>query len=373
MDCPVRFVIELLRSNGESIGHAPVEPDWEPAIEWTRLAGLRTRGVWAPQSAAERGIEPLWHQTLGEPHMRGFRVHLGPAGASGWFEDFPIQYYKDQARAASTRLVAQGVLESGESFLYRMTAFARPAPAAARVSAFALEDVPPPLGILHTPLAPFMAASAPRQVDGVDAFPVFLPQAVLDEATALTIAAGESETGGFLIGHLHHAADAPTAGVGCQIFVEVTALLPARYTVGSGTKLTFTSDTWTDARATITLRGHHEHLLGWFHSHPQFAWCAAKGCSPEAQRSCSQASGFLSEDDGILHRTMFPRAFTLALLITRTIGGCAAALFGWQQGMLASRGFRVIGVQRALPSSESSDGAAPQAAFGVNAPLPVSQ
>ena len=40
---------------------------------------------------------------------------------------------------------------------------------------------------------------------------------------------------------------------------------------------------------------------------------------------------------------MFPRAFTLALLVTRTIVDCTPTLFGWRQGRLSSRGFHVIG------------------------------
>lgn len=367
MDNDVRFVMELLRSTGETIGHAPVEPDWEPAIEWTRLAGLRTRGIWAPEAAAERGIEPLWHATLGEPNVRGFRVHLGPSDACTWFEDFPISYFKAQARAASARLVEQGVLESGESFLYRMAAFACPAPTAPSVaSAFATEDAPPPLAVRDTPLDPLLAASALQHAGAADTFPAFVPQTVLDEATALTVAAGESETGGFLIGHLHRASEASMAGAPCEIFVEVTALVPARHTVGSSAKLTFTADTWTDARAAIALRARHEQLLGWFHSHPQIAWCAAKGCSPEAQRTCSLASGFLSEEDRLLHRTIFPRAFTLALLMTHTIDGCVPALFGWQHGMLAARGFRVLGA-RPAPASPDAHDAGPHALLSAGA------
>jgi hypothetical protein len=344
MERGIRFVMELLRSTGQTVGHAPLDPDWEPAIEWTRLAGLRTRGVWAPDAAAERGVEPLWHTTRGEPDVRGFRVHFRSREGEAWFEDFPITYFRAEARAASARLVEQGALESGESFLYRLAAYPGLAPAApAPASAFVTEDAPAPLAVIDTPLDTLMAASAPAHADVTDTLPVFIPQAVIEEATALTIAAGESEAGGVLIGHLHRASEPSPGGAGREIFVEVTALVPARHTVGSSTKLTFTSDTWTDARTAIQLRNRCEQLLGWYHSHPQFAWCAARGCSPEAQRSCTRAAGFLSEEDCLLHRMMFPRAFTLALLMTRTIGGCVPALFGWQHGVLAERGFRVIG------------------------------
>ena len=251
--------------------------------------------------------------TLGEPYMQGFRVHLGRSDACVWSADFPLTYFRAQARTASARLVEQGVLKDGDSFLYRLTAFPHgDAHKASSAPAFTTEDTPPPLALLDTPIDTWLARSVAQHETAGDEFVVFVPQAVIDEATTLTLAAGDAETGGFLIGHLHRVRDAEPAGAAHEISVEVTALVPARHTVGNSVKLTFTPDTWTDARAAIALRARGEQLLGWFHSHPQAAWCRANGCSEQAQRSCSQGAGFLSEDDGLLHRTMFPRAFTLA-------------------------------------------------------------
>jgi hypothetical protein len=83
-------------------------------------------------------------------------------------------------------------------------------------------------------------------------------------------------------------------------------------------------------------------VLGWFHSHPQLAWCREKKCSPEAQRRCAAAVGFLSAEDVALHRTMFPRAFTVALVMTHSINGIRPRLFGWRAGSLEPRGYRVL-------------------------------
>ena len=158
---------------------------------------------------------------------------------------------------------------------------------------------------------------------------------VLDEATVLTTRAGDHETGGILLGHLGRGGEAP------EIFVEITAIIPARHTVGSATSLTFTSDTWTDVRRAVALRGGDELVMGWFHSHPQLAWCREKGCSLERQRHCAAADGFFSTDDLALHRTMFPRAFTLALVMTLSVKGTLPRLFGWRAGLFEARGFRV--------------------------------
>jgi proteasome lid subunit RPN8/RPN11 len=349
MDCDFHLVMELVGATGERLGQVPLEPDWEPATEWTRLVGLRTLGVWAPEAEAERGVEPLWHSTLGEPYVRGFRAHLGRGDGSAWFADFPLAYFAGDARVASTDLVTQGRLKAGDEFVYLTTAHARQVPVVSRASSrFDAVDAPPPLALIETPLEPFLAASAVRHADRGEDLPVFIRQPVLDEATRLTEQADDRETGGVLIGCLRTANDGPRTVPARELFVEVTALVLARHTVGDSLKLTFTSDTWTDVRAALALRGRGEQLLGWFHSHPQAAWCRTKQCSLEQQRACPRAAGFLSEEDCTLHRTMFPRAFTVALVMTHTIAGCVPAVFGWRTGMLGARAFRVL--DEAIPA-----------------------
>ena len=122
--------------------------------------------------------------------------------------------------------------------------------------------------------------------------------------------------------------------------------------MGTSTTLTFTSDTWTDVRRAVELRAGGELVLGWFHSHPQLAWCREKACSAEEQRQCPAAEGFLSSDDQVLHRAVFPRAFTVALVMTRSARGILPRLFGWRSGSLEPRGFRVLA--EATVSGESA-------------------
>jgi len=340
--------MELLRPGGELLGHASLDPDWDPAIEWTRLAGLRTRGVWAPESQAERAIDPLWHSELGEPFMRGFRVLLASPEGCEWYSDFSIRYFAELARTASAMLIEKGTLASGERFLYRSLAYeADAADGSERSPLFTTVDHPPPLVLRDLP-ADALAAATPRHADAqADDFEVYIPGGVLEEASMLTAAAGDVETGGVLIGHLGR--ELNTA----EICVAITALIPARHTVGHSTKLTFTSDTWTDVRRAVELRGLGEMVLGWFHSHPQLAWCREKGCSPEQQQQCPSAAGFFSTDDCALHRTMFPRAFTIALVMTHSGVGTLPRLFGWRAGLLEPRGFRVLA--QPMPIREVSD------------------
>ena len=332
-----RYVLALFRANGEAVGQVALTPDWEPAVECTRLAGLRSFGIWAIDSGSERSVEPLWHAELGEPHVARFRVHLSAAADHEWFEDFPaIRYFADAAREAAARLIESGTLTKGETFRYRPAAFRRPANGAAASSlSFDVADAPTPLSLRPTSLARFLESSAVCGPVNPGDFEVLIPQWAVDEAAALTREAGPRETGGVLIGHLHQ--DPITR----EIFAEVTAQVPARHTQGDSVKLTFTSDTWTDVRSAIALRRREEIMLGWWHSHPAIEWC--KHCPPESQRVCRLAKGFVSADDRALHRAMLPRAFSVALVMTNALTGVTATLFGWRAGLLEPRGFRLLG------------------------------
>jgi hypothetical protein len=332
-----RYVLELFRTSGEALGQVALTPDWEPAVECARFAGLRSFGEWATQSGAEQSVEPVWDAHLGEPYVAAFRVHLAAPGAHEWMEDFPAtRYFGESAREAAAQMAETGALGKGDRVLYRLAAFARPSPeAAASPFQFDAADTPPPLGLRQTAISGFLASSALcADRDDRDA-EVLVPQRAVDEAAALTREAAARETGGILIGHLHR--DPITR----EIFVEVTAQIPARHTKGDSVKLTFTSETWTDARRAIGLRRRDEIMLGWWHSHPAIEWC--KACSPESQRVCRLATGFLSADDKALHRAMFPRAFSVALVMTHALTGMSAMLFGWRSGLLEARGFRLLG------------------------------
>jgi len=342
-----RMVMELLRPGGELLGHSSLDPDWDPAIEWTRLAGLRAHGVWAPGSEAERAIDALWHSELGEPFMRGFRVTLADGAGLAWHEDFSIRYFADLARGASADLIEKGTLAAGDPYLYRALAYEPDAAEAPDDPVFATVDRPPPLVLRDLPPTALAAASPMRSDAQADDFEVYIPSEVLEEASTLTARAGDVETGGILIGHVGRSSPSgdttsPLTTSREEMCVAVTALIPARHTLSHSTKLTFTSDTWTDVRQAVELRGRDELVLGWFHSHPQHAWCRERGCPPAQQQQCASALGFLSAEDGVLHRTMFSRAFTVALVMTHSARGILPRLFGWRAGLLEPRGYRIL-------------------------------
>ena len=119
----------------------------------------------------------------------------------------------------------------------------------------------------------------------------------------------------------------------------------ARHAQGQLTRLTFTAESWTAVQAALDLRRKAEMMLGWWHSHPSRVWC--QKCPVEKQKVCPLAMDFFSEHDRQLHRTVFPRAYSVALVVNDSVNGLSYSLFGWREGVVASRGFACIGGPRA--------------------------
>jgi hypothetical protein len=252
-----------------------------------------------------------------------------------WFTDFPVTgFFADAARETAAKLLEAGHLAPGTRVRYAVAAYPEETrrPDGNRLSFdTAVRDTSPRLRA--RPLAAFVNGSIVDGPEDPADFPVVLPRDVLDEVSSLALDAGGRETGGVLIGHLSR--DDRQREVG----LEITAQIAARHTVGDVGKVTFTSDTWTDVRAAVALRNAGELIVGYWHSHPASAWCA--DCPVERQRVCRLAKGFLSADDKLLHRTMFPAAFTQALVITPSIAGVDTRLFGWRGGVLQPRAFHL--------------------------------
>lgn len=336
------YAIDFHREDGTAICQIAVEPEWMPALEWVHFEGIRA-GVLPPSMVANLAggayrVDPVWHPTAGQPRVSGFRITVPANGASAVSRQIPTAYLRGVVEQASAVFVEKGVLQTGETFRYVVSAFASTAraPHAAGLD-FTVEEIPQPLPLNESALETFLCGAMRPDSQHVDGdLPVFIPQAVLEETKELARLAGDVETGGVLVGFLHHDAGIP------EIFVEVTAQIGALHTEAASTKLTFTPDTWAAVRAALALRKRGEVMVGWWHYHPDF--CRLRNCPLENRLRCTAASAFFSGEDVALHTALFARAYNTALLISDSAAtGLNAALFGWRQGMVKARGFYTTG------------------------------
>jgi hypothetical protein len=336
----------MCQEDGTPLEQVAVEPDWEPAHECVRLAALEA-GL--PPDEAFRlapDVEPIWSEERGLPYLDGCRIRsrAGPPAAL----EVGVRYFARAAREAASGLVDQGRLATGDRFLYRLLGFqAEPRPAPAGPCHRARAGVTR-ISVQAGSLGPLLQRASAETSEGAEAdLPAFVPAPVLDEMAWHTGENAGRETGGILAGYLRR------DGERARLFLEVTAQIPAPHTESDQSKLTFTADTWTEVRSVLELRRRRELMLGWWHSHPVREWC--KQCPEERQRVCALADGFLSDHDRLLHRAVFPRAFTLALVVSDVaFGSPRVAAFGWRSGMLERRGFHRLPAERSAPSAPST-------------------
>jgi len=342
---PYQYILDILTEDGRQLDRVVLAPDWKPALAWVQFEGVREGRLPAVTAAVPGEVEPIWDGRAGEPIVAAFRAVIPADGRGPVAREIPKTYVRDLAQQASAKLVARGVLQAGDVFRYVISAFPVPAVAPADAlpaNGFSVEEIVQPLPLADAPLASFFAqavVAGPDEPTGH--LPVFLPRRVLDEAVAAAREAGDVETGGVLVGKLRRDSGARD-GAAPEIFVDVSAQIPALHTRSQSTKLTFTAETWAAVQVALTLRRRDELMLGWWHFHPDF--CRLRDCPVERRARCTGASPFFSAEDVHLHATCFPSAYHVALLISDSTaaGGLTWSLFGWSQGMVTARGFHVL-------------------------------
>jgi proteasome lid subunit RPN8/RPN11 len=321
-------------------------PDWDPCREWLRFQALRRGAAAGVALALPCEHTPRWDAERGAPYVSGV-LGIVADPVSGYVRgEFGLSAFADAGKAAKAQLVEEDVVEEGTCVPFAV--LAHPSLDAA--------SVPDRPRLRSRPLAPDLSlssASLAESLDGArslgepatgDDVRVLIPADVLAEYEQLCRAHEGQEVGGLLVGHIRR-------DVGSRdLFVHVTAQLPARHTAASATRLTFTPDTWNDLRASLALRGQGEIAVGWHHAHPVRRWCAK--CPEERQRTCGLRGDFLSEDDRLLHRAIFPRAYGIALVVNDVAFAAPTfSLFGWRRGVLELRGFDVTAARPLSPDS----------------------
>jgi hypothetical protein len=335
------YIFNLYKADGTPLGDREVEIDWEPALEWCHLLGIR-RGKLPPFfNIGTYDIEPIWHSEYKEPYMAGFRaIILGDSDCASFFTDFPLSYFAAYARKALQFYVINGALAQNESFRYSMSAFpCEPTHSKDMQNPgdFTVQEVPRPLPLGEKSLHYLLSSSVPFGKENDSDIPVFIPQNVLHEAGSRTQEAGAKEVGGILIGYLHRESDST------EIMAEATAEIPAEYSLSDLCSLSFTHDTWTAVSAAIDLRNRDEIMLGWWHSH-SYMKETCQNCKRIEDKSCDFTAVYMSDKDCALHRTAFYRAFTFALVFGDTpCAGLNYGLFGWRHGRIQQRAFHILG------------------------------
>jgi len=204
-------------------------------------------------------LEPCWDAHLGQPYLNGLRAMVAAEARPAVAVHIPLSYFSELARAASAPLIASGKLAKGDIVEFRVCAYPDERHELEDGWADELLSVRPEpqnIALDDRNMDDFLADSdACGRID-VDEMPVFIPRELLSDVAGLMLHAGASETGGILVGHLHR--DRRRR----EIFLEVTAQVPAEHAQHELTRLTFTPDTWAAADAVLALRGRREIYVG---------------------------------------------------------------------------------------------------------------
>ena len=341
------YALAVYRHDGTAIGQYAIDVDWEPARQWARHVAICEghRNGWHDSAQ----VLPIWH-TSGKPVLRGFRVLLRSNGLPAVACDFTTAFFAAPARALSSTLVDAGALSRGEVFRYMALAVRDPdgeAPAS-RLHLVVREadapDVPP---VRDATLSDAITGATSIGEPIPDEIPVIATPRVIDGIVALTHAAGPIETGGALIGHMFRDASMN------EVFVRITAQIPARHTQATATRLAFTADTWRDLQRETDARAMGERLVGWWHSHPVADWHGDDAGSSGDGHEASALHDCFSEHDIAVHRTVFPGAHCIALVANRLAADAVKfSVFGWHHAVLRRRGLLLSGGQASCDFEE---------------------
>lgn len=346
-----RYLLTLQDPRGNPLGKPVVLVDFdvEPVREWARLEQFRN-GTDLPALVS---VVPNWDERMGEPFVDGLKAVCG-----GHEHLVPRSYFASAARARSRQLLADGVLKEGDYYRYLVTATkiraaAEPAPAGRGLCIEVEEEFAPWNFRAQAPedLAKPPWATAGKEHGLAADLPVFVPEAVLDEAAELTLRDPAVETGGVLIGSLCRDPSTGSAGL------VVSGQIPATETVAGEAHLTFTPATWAAVNRALAARRDGSVIVGWWHSHPASQWCNPD-CPEEARSKCPLKKAFFSDMDVNVHRAVFCQGYAVALVLTNTGEGIRHALYGWREGVVQRRAFQVSGCRRSPESYEAAGPAA---------------
>jgi hypothetical protein len=335
-----RYALNLFKEDATHLGHVAVEADLEPALEWSNFWGIRQGRLPPVMSSTLNSVEPVWNSKFGQPYVEGLRcVFKGEQGTETLSIEIPLTYFAELAQQASTHFLKNGLLKTGERYYYSVSAFpSKPRSPAEPDSpnGFSVRELEKPIPLESRSLQKMEERASLVGVAHEADMPVFIPQDVLNEILILADGESANEIGGVFVGKLYRDTDSP------EVMAVITAQVSAKHIHSQLHRVTFTAQTWTAVKAAIDLRGNDELMLGWWHSH-NFMRETCKDCPiSKDERKCASPI-FMSADDVLFHRTVFPRAWGSALVIGENpCTGLDYALYGWRYGMVQPRAFYVL-------------------------------
>jgi proteasome lid subunit RPN8/RPN11 len=122
----------------------------------------------------------------------------------------------------------------------------------------------------------------------LDDLHIFVHEKTLREIIAYAKTDLFREVGGVLVGGYYF-------GGGVH-YIEVDALLPARFGESRVGAFKFTHEAWSDIHRRMDADHPEKHIVGWFHTHPNLGV-------------------FLSDDDMFIHRHFFSQPWQVALVV----------------------------------------------------------
>jgi hypothetical protein len=323
--------------------------DFFRAVDTATLDALR-RGLIAeydPQ-LGEALIEPRFSESRsGEssPRTVGFEVALALQDGNLHRVPFDSSNFRYRARRFATALARSGQLPEDIGLHFQLAACpidhgldSHQVPPATTDGLFTVGPVSAAIAIADCSRGSLGHADA-WDTPQPEELPVLISRRLIDDAVLEAKLHSDREIGGILLGRLCRD---PDDGA---VFLCVTGLVPAESTEATVTSVTFTSETWAEARSVIDLRSEGEIVVGWMHSHP-FRFCAE--CPDPAPTECIRKILFYSRDDEFLMDLSFGRPFMVGLLaaveprLESALGHASVRLFGWSHGEIEPRGFHVF-------------------------------
>jgi len=334
-----RFRLECWQTRGRPLLEVPLErPDFDRAVQATFFQALR-EGKFAEYAPPLDSIRIVPRFPNGASALTaGFSVVIPTPDGDEVRNDFSPEYFRSFALSRLAQQVIESQKEIDGTIVYQLSAYLDDERDKSDSFGMLLEDEAPVIPIRSVSRATLGATKKLDSPDDRD-MPVLIERHVIDDALETANIAPEREVGGFLLGHLCR--DPETN----EVFLHVTAHVPAEGTEGDETSVTFTAATWARGREVVDMRGEDEIFAGWVHSHP-FRFCAE--CPTPPKPDCVGKILFFSPDDVFVMEQTFPRAFMVALQtaveprLASVLRHEPVRLYGWRQGEVVPRGFEVI-------------------------------